>query len=254
MRTPGELLAYFESLAADHIDINDFINGDFEEILASERSKINYPALWVETPEIPMEGSFDSFTQRFEGSFTVFMASAPDMEDKKRSNSERSFLIARDIIFKMMQDKSLGIYDFEISSIRLEPVISYNNDNEQGWRVDYIIQHQPAECYNSNRWSSIFPEGSFARFTFEPSGSDMVFTNTSDQSGSGFTIDWIYYIDDMTTEHTGSGNQLTISDAFNHLYVEMRLNYGGATKLASIYLKSSGSGSSIPFSYNPLND
>jgi len=253
MRTPGELISYFEQLATDHVWINDFVHGDFDEILAEERSNIQYPALWMETPEIPMDGDSDSYTQQYEGSFVIYHAAPPDHQERRKSNLERCFLIARDVILRLMNDQENDLYDFSIDSIRMEPVISYNNDNAQGWRVNYILKHQGFECYDADRWTSVFPAGTFARFTFEEDRTNMVFDANCDTPTSGFTYNWIYYIDDMETQYTDDGKQLVVVGAWDRLYVELRLEYNGSYKVASTYLTSKKSGTSVPFAYNPLN-
>lgn len=145
---------YWKNLAASHVDINYFAQGDAREILGPERDKISYPCLWLETPDINPSGSADSLLLTFTGSFVVLKNSAKDDKARQLQNLADTQSIVMDIIWKIMVDASNGAFPGLVypESFSLESIPFFGNDNDQGFRVTYTIDMRTNSCYDAEKW------------------------------------------------------------------------------------------------------
>ena len=250
INTPGELRAYMELLALEHIDINDFFYGNYDDILAAERTSIDYPCFWLEDMELSPEGE-DSILMIYDFSFVILANSTKEDKQRMLFNQEHTFRIAADIVARINKDSEDNILDFEIAQTTLDPINTIGNDNDQGWRVSIKIESSSALCYNAAKWHNHFPHGTIPRFQLTPTAGNLLCENKSDPDAA-WTVKWRYKKDNADfVESTGS--TLNISGAFSQLYIEMSITLDDVNYLyASVYLTEPVAGISNPFIYNPM--
>lgn len=189
IKTPGELRNYMEVLATENKHIRKFFYGDYDDILGAERVKMEYPLLWMESPEVDPADE-DHFSLVFSFAWLVLLNSPIDDKQRNLYNSEKAFRIALGIIARMVNDDEDGIINFDIDDVQLMEVRrAAGNNNETGWRVEMKILSNIAICYNENDWEGNLPEGIVPRFTWVIDGKVITLSNNS-EPGAGYTINW----------------------------------------------------------------
>lgn len=154
--TYGSFTSYLKSLGESHLSIMAVIMGDYDDIISLERSTIEYPALWIETPSVTYTGDNDAAREIYTGAMTVLINGYGD-RDIQKQNLDDAFVIARDLLFKLCLVDGL----MDIRGRRLDAIETLGNDNDQGWRFEYDIE-QPFDgdddvCYDPDRWDDAVP-------------------------------------------------------------------------------------------------
>jgi hypothetical protein len=149
-----DIISYLKSLGR-HRDIKYTAFGDYEEILGPERNNIDYPCLWIESPEGSVLGDLDTMRLQWECAFVVLINSSPDDYAKHITNLSSSLEIAMQLIARMKKDVIDGtILGLDISTTKIQPIWSIHNDNDQGFRVSFLLSSSNADlCYNSTKWA-----------------------------------------------------------------------------------------------------
>lgn len=155
--TYREIIDYFDALAVAHVDIKESFHGDYEQILnAQKRASFQYPILWIESPTARISGNADSKTINWDCALVVLANKGSNKSfEIKSDNIDTAYAIAMEIIGKMINDQSNGvIHQLEIPSIEIDLVWSENNDDSQGWRIQFtFLTKESLLCYNDNKWS-----------------------------------------------------------------------------------------------------
>jgi hypothetical protein len=259
MRTPAEFRAYFEDLATAHPLIKSFFEGNYEEILAAERSTMEYPLLWLESPEVTIPDDEDGFQISFNSAFVILYNSPMDDYLRIKSQMESAYRMAMDVVFKMLSDSNAGNFDFTIKNIALDPVSTLNNDNDHGWRCNFSILIESEGCGNSEIWPESFPFGEFARFELtDKDSTKMTFETDAIDDSEDYTINW--YVEsivdgDKEIENFSGMSELDwfIPKKYEQVYIQLTLNYIDYQKHASMHIIEPVPGmKSVPFIYNPL--
>lgn len=251
INTPGELRTYMEIIAAEHKQINDFYYGNYDEIMGADRSRMSFPLLWLEDMEVTPEGE-DSFQLIFDFSFVILSNSPKDDKSRQLNNHELTFRIAMAILSRLKKDSEDDVIGFLLDNINIEPIYTFGNDNDQGWRATIKLVSDSLLCESADEWNDYFPAGTIPRFSFNPDLHDMIFTNTSTPAGESWTTQWRYKKNSEAFQ-TSFGDSLSVIGSFDQLYVEMSITKDGTHLLyASTYLTEQKLGFSVPFIYNPI--
>jgi len=142
---------YLRDLGESHTLINTVIMGDYEDIISKERSTIDYPALWIETPSVIYEGDDDAVKEIYEGSVVVLQNGSYLDPDIQKCNLDETFAIARELLFRMTLKDNL----MPLRGARLDAIATLGNDNDQGWRFSFRLHMNFDEddiCYEPNNW------------------------------------------------------------------------------------------------------
>jgi hypothetical protein len=261
MRTPGELTAYFQALVHAHAMLNSFFEGNYDDILAAERSTMQYPLLWLESPEVTIPDDEDGFNLQFNSAFVILFNSPTDDLIRTKTQMEIAFRISLDVLFRLLEDSGSDVFDFTIKNITMDPVSTLNNDNDHGWRVQFSIFATPEGCGNNNVWSESYPFTEFARFELtDHDSTQMTFeTESIDDGEQLYVISWyVMHViaGEITTETYGEESEIAVPLGKNwqQSYVELKLDYGDYQKYASMYILAQPivGTKSVPFQYNPI--
>lgn len=147
-----DIINYLKALGTAHRLIHYTTFGDYEEILGAERNNIEYPCLWIESPEGSVTGDMDMMKLEWESAFVVLINSMPDDRDKHIENLSTSLTIAMQIIARIRRDVINGtILGANISQMKITPIWSIHPDNDQGFRVSFILETKNNDlCYNED--------------------------------------------------------------------------------------------------------
>jgi hypothetical protein len=150
-----QLISYLKDLGCEHVDIQYTAFGDHEEILGAERNRIKYPCLWIETPIGTVNGDTDSMMIDWTCAIVVLVNSKPENLDLHLQNLNTSLCIAMQIIARLRKDIiDNNIFRADISKTEIDPIWSTEGDNDQGFRVSFVISSKNEElCYKPEKWA-----------------------------------------------------------------------------------------------------
>lgn len=246
--TYTDIKNYFETIAAAHRDIMDFREGDADEILEAERSKINYPCLWMETPDVSPEGDTDSYEFRWNGAYTILINSKTGNKDRVDYNLERAFLIASQILVRLRNDMMSGIfYRCSMSGASMERIFTINNDNDQGFRCQYsILAPPPRKCLDTSVWNESYELNTYPAFSYSRDGGNNIIIAQVTTLGAGWVLSERYFQEGTEVAYGSIDNS-------KEVYYEQSWVYNDNYKYASAYIRpSDASGVSLPLRYNPF--
>lgn len=258
MKSAIDFKKYFELLSIQHKEIKQFFYADYEDILDAEKSNIEYPCLWLESPDIPFIGDSDSFTCTYKSSFVILMHSALEQRDRRNYNMVKTQQIATDIIKKMNCDQEAHGINFKIQSVVLYPLPSNNPDNCQGWRADFELQPTSQSTNFQEQFNTAFND--LIKFEFQftavKNGAlhNLSIESNLDPDISNFDYRWRWYDGIKWTEETNDPDP-TFDITTNRLYVELIIENEGHTLTASAFsenLDEVMSVTSIALKYNPF--
>lgn len=141
-----ELVAYFQGLVDWHPDLVEFHYGDSERIQSADRTRINYPILWLETPDIQyrFRSDFDKHYKCF------FVLLANTREDDWQGQDELKHQLATvmdHLILKIHEDKGQGILIPDLSSLTADYIFPrFGTDHCVGWRMTIDIRVPIMQC------------------------------------------------------------------------------------------------------------
>jgi len=241
---------YLTQLGHAHKQIKSVVIGDFQDIADKERAEIQYPCLWIESPESQFVGDNDAFEEQKSGAFVVLQNGDPKDEDKRKYNLEQTYRIARSIALRMIRDYSYLRYT--IKNKRLSMIESIYNDYDQGWRFtfDQIASLQSLECYNSAEWDETVSP--ISRISFTLTLTTTTATVVVDPLPAGFTAVWKLKVNN-TTVNPGSYEATKVFNitSGDNVFIELEAtSSGGHVRKASVFESIPGVYKSIPFSYN----
>lgn len=144
-------ITYFETIAAEHLSINDFVYGGSQRILARETSDLAYPVLWLEIPDVvPFTGDSD-LRLRFAGGMMILQNTPQDF-DEEDDAMNITYGIAIGIIQRLMDDAENGLFDFDPTNAVLQAKPPFSGDNDHGWHIDFDISISASACLNESDW------------------------------------------------------------------------------------------------------
>lgn len=115
-------------------EINTKAYGDSAEIMNIENMMVNYPLLWIESPDIDISGDQDSFKYMYNGAFVVLINSSTNTIDEKKDNIDQIHRIISKYLKALLDD---GVLDIAFHRIRMEVIMSALSDNSQAIRVEF---------------------------------------------------------------------------------------------------------------------
>jgi hypothetical protein len=148
---------YFENLVAKNKALKSFYLGDSERIISKQRSEIEYPCLWLESPSIPFrDAKSDNPQADFIAAFSILSNVATDDEAAQDQAMQDNFLIAIEVISRMIRDRrgrsDDPMFNLDINSIHMDPINSMMVDNDYGYRVEFKLNNNINLCYDSSKW------------------------------------------------------------------------------------------------------
>lgn len=141
-----ELVNYFKALPDTVTDLKSATVGADEEDLNQQNSRIRYPHMRVDTPEINYPNDDSEMVTRY--SFQIFVLTneprkTNDEENKALSAMEK---IVRKIIKQLWADADTGLFDMAPAEKDADAVRRWSGDNLFGWRFLVRIDLWTDEC------------------------------------------------------------------------------------------------------------
>lgn len=156
--TYQEIVDYLHALP-DHIaGLRGATVGADEDIFNLQNTRIQYPHLWVETPDVRFTGTDANPEIQFRFSMVVVT------NEPKRTNPEANAALSRTLKMmekiwaKLLDDADGDLFDLLLADSDALPVRQWSGDNCFGWRLEPVTIVLPRlECLHS-AW--LLPDGS----------------------------------------------------------------------------------------------
>ncbi len=152
--TLPDFIAYFRTLATEHVGLKDFVLGPTQRIIAGSRDGLKYPLLWLELPSLALldKDSTSPQGKRHAALVVLDSASLKDYadQDAKWASTEA---LALDVLSRMRRDYKLREFlGFELDGILLEAVATLTQAGEIGWRFEFSLTDFVPLKYDAARW------------------------------------------------------------------------------------------------------
>ena len=252
VNTYSEYMAYFRSIADAHPDIKTFVSGDSDRILSMDRSSLEYPVLWVESPDINWNVYEGIVKQAFRGAFVVLKNAQIDYWQQEDFAMDICGKITSDIIKKISEDANEGYITIgDSKGFRSDPIKTYAHDNDHGFRTEVNIETNDGYCVDEFKDQSLCPLGTLIKFQYENAVagdfSSLTITNQSLPEDNSFTYEWTWQFDEGS-EQTSTDISPTITGSGNYLLVKLKATQGACVRYASIFINNSKNGGiSVPY-------
>jgi hypothetical protein len=142
----SQLVTYFQGLTATVTELKSVTVGSDEEDLNLQNSRIVYPHLRVDTPEIKFLNDDENMVSRY--TFRMYVLSN---EPKKTNAEENAVLssmekICRKLIRRLWTDADAGLFDLITGEKPADAVRHWSGDNVFGWWWTVVIDLYTDEC------------------------------------------------------------------------------------------------------------
>lgn len=146
-------MEYFKVYADNHPDINDFVKGNYEDILEMQRSEINYPVFWAEDPEWQINGGDNDSHDSYRCACAFISQAELDNREQEWIILDLLQQIAKQFILQLKEDGYNGSWHLT-GEVRTDIIHHQTADNMWGWRLDFFIQNEFDICTEVD-WSPI---------------------------------------------------------------------------------------------------
>lgn len=160
----SEYIAYFEAIAATHVDIghtageSHFFLMDLEEVIRGLKNKVNFPALILEDYTFGFsDNKSDNVLKKRSTAFMI----VDRVADQGNSTSIKAVLdhmeeIGDEIIIKMLHDKrelaTKVVRDFQIEEVHAVPIY-HDIDHFYGFRYEFSISSSRTNSIDPDKWT-----------------------------------------------------------------------------------------------------
>jgi len=159
----SDLVTYFRTIAEKHVDIRHcesakhFYRFELDEVMTGMCSKIQYPALILESYDFSYkESGSDNIRKKRTGAFMI-LGKVKDMKDFDEIHSlwDQCEEIGEDILIKMREDKESGLYpvlrDFNINECNGIP-LSVSHLGQHGMRFSFNLDSAVNNTVDESKW------------------------------------------------------------------------------------------------------
>lgn len=142
----NELVEYWQNMPSYVTTLQGATVGDDEEIENFQNTRIRYPHLWVETPDIDFVGTDINPASRF--NFTIAVIANEAMRTNKTENALLSDLhsILSEVFARVLADSDAGEFDLILRDEKSDPIRKWSGDNVFGWRMNISLEIPRSEC------------------------------------------------------------------------------------------------------------
>lgn len=128
---------YFKSYKLK-FSIQEVVCGDSARILNLQNSAIEYPCLWLHTPDIkPFESG--GRKNRFTSDLLILNTAPADDYEQQEQNFQDCLEIVWKVLRQMERDADDGLFEFDIASVDIQPKAYLTADNCNGWFVSFSL-------------------------------------------------------------------------------------------------------------------
>lgn len=158
--TQQDWTIYFSGLAAKHkllghsLNESHFFRGELDEFFDGFRSKVNYPALIMESTLLDMSGESFNRQQRRTLAFMVADNVHRDDHDDIEAAKARCESIGADIVGRLIYDTEhiQPLAGTAVLEVHGEPIVN-EPSHYVGWRFEVVVRERNTCCYIKNKWN-----------------------------------------------------------------------------------------------------
>ncbi len=240
--TYAQISQYFEDLINRVPELKDFFHGDYNDINENDKSSIQYPCLWIETPDAQIIGDEDSHQMRWSTALVVLSESDPNNKKTIKYEREITYRIAVKVLQTILYDATSEYHNFQLSNNGLVAIPPRYADHLIGWQIPISIDTS-LNCTAITSGYQAMPD------PFEITVADNQVSVVSQVSG-----DWSY------SQNNGSATEITNQENLSftrtgNIYITQTFEWNGQTHTYSCYLPEEvNNAKSVPFEFNPYNE
>lgn len=248
LKTLAEIETYFKRIADESTELRGFVVGDTEQILSEDRSRLSYPMLWLETPDVTWELP-NSGKRTYSLYFSILHNTRVDDWQHQQYVLHTCLEIVEDMLARIRDDHRLNLFKI-VGQPQSDPIVGMGNDFDHGWRTHIMLEVPMKNCADCT-FISPCPAYAAAKFTFENdkpgSFEELSIVQASNFAGESWTIEWSWSIDNgaVQTSATVPGPDLGTG---SYLLLTMTMTMGACTLTASALIKNhKHCGESVPY-------
>jgi hypothetical protein len=144
--TYDQLVAYWKAIPTVVSDLKGATVGNDEAIEDLQNTRITYPHLWVETPDIRFVGSDVNPATRFQFSICVITNEGYRKPEEANKKLSQTLTILQSVWARLLVDGDNGLFDLILQDGEGDAIIAWSADNDYGWRLQVTIDLPRYEC------------------------------------------------------------------------------------------------------------
>lgn len=139
---------YFRKLATEHRKLKGFAHGPATRIIALDRSTLDYPALWLETPTFqPGDNDADNTSGTWSGAIVVLQNTDSDYEQEDQAWAETLGLLNA-VLSRLMKDFPRRFHLLK----PIDPISPMFVSKLVGWRYEFDIMDELDLTFKPEDW------------------------------------------------------------------------------------------------------
>lgn len=147
MTTYSELVAYFEALTSHVAGLSLVRVGDDEAIIELQNTRIQYPALWVETPSVRFTDPGGVPAKRFRFALVVLVNEPKKTAAEANLKLSDTLALIELVYAQILNDaEALDEFVLVLRESDASPITRWSADNCYGWRMEIDIEIERCEC------------------------------------------------------------------------------------------------------------
>lgn len=144
---------YFRTLVENYNPVSlDFIVGNSERILNRQQTEINYPAFWLEVPDLRPGGEHEA---TFSGAFLILQNAELDDWSAEDAALQETLVIVFDFLSRMADAAGEGTIEYDQNKTDILHKPRQTADNDWGWRVEFEITATGSLCVTPSKWNDL---------------------------------------------------------------------------------------------------
>jgi hypothetical protein len=144
--TYEQLVAYFRALPTVVSDLKGATVGHDEDIEGLQNTRILYPHLWVETPEVKFVGTDYNPATRYYFSISVITNEPLQKPEEGNAKLSATLMVMQSVWARMLEDADEELFDLVLQDGDGDPIRQWSADNAYGWRLRVAIDLPRYEC------------------------------------------------------------------------------------------------------------
>lgn len=249
------LQEYWRDMAAAHPELADFVVGDSEAILSRDRSSLQYPCLWLETPEVSWRTEQGRAVRTYALAWAVLWNRRIEDPAAEQWVLDKTLEITGELLARLADD---------IEEVRLPgvtwpqhaadtmPIQGYGVDNDHGWRTTLRLDAPATPCPPcSALWGGSSPalQASFEWTNMGTGNNFDISVLPISPSAGAWQYSWSYK---LGSANTVDAEPVGAIGAGSVLFITLMATLGSITLLASaIVPPGRACGGSVPGLYSP---
>lgn len=141
-----ELVDYFEALPGAIPAIKGVTVGSDEDVIEMQGSRIQYPYMRVDTPEITFLNDDENPVTRYRFRLYVFTNEPKKTNREENLKLDTMSALCRTILNQLYADADAGKFDLVVGDKPGDVIRRWSADNAFGWWLDIVIDLYTDEC------------------------------------------------------------------------------------------------------------